>query len=1379
MFRLLINLFALLVGLQTTIAQTITVANLSGTVCRGGSGSISYTTTGTFISGNQFTAQLSDSSGNFSATPSNIGNLSSTSSGSISINISGSISYSTLYKIRVVSTNPVTTSNTINVNLENTNSGSWVAKTVLDTTGREYAVAFNVGKNGYFGLGRLPNTNTFFRDMWQYNAERDVWTQMANYPEANPNLPVGFSIGSKGYVGVAGSSLTFYEFDPTSNAWRSRANFIGTSRSNPVAFSVGGKGYVGTGRANSSGAYLNDFYEYNSVTNTWQTVASFPGSARNFATAFTINNLGYVGLGFTGTTRERNFFSYNPSTNSWSAIAAFPGVGRQQASGFSIGSRGYAGLGFGASFLSDMYEYNPSTNSWSAAISSFATASRRNAAAFSVGNKGYIMTGASGTTSPLQKRADLWEYSSGSNKIDIPSLSSSVCAGNTFNVTFVSGCTSFNIGNVFTAELSDSLGDFSAPITIGSISGTTSGIISVTIPSLTTPAQRYQIRIKASSPETYSSGSIIAINQPLLITRTSANGTDQQSSCVNTAITPITYSVSGTATLSSSGLPSSVSANLSSGTLTISGTPTQAGVFIYVMRLTGGCNTDSVTGTLTINSNTSIVTQPLTSSRQFCISSTADRLFVAASGIGLTYQWFSSVTASNAAGTLLSGSTDSFYTPSTSSIGQLYYYCQISGTCGSPVKTNVSGLHTIRNNGSWIGNTSADWSNAANWCGGLPASSNDVVIPAGTQNSPSVSSTSANCNNLIIQSGATLTLAASQVLTVSGSIANSGTIQAAEGTLELNGTSEQTISGSLFANKTLGGLKISNPNGVVLDGTNDTLKIKNTLSFGESNCVLTTNGNLTLLSDSLQTASVADMTSDGNNTGTYSGNRIVGNVVVERYVPRHPKAWQLLAVPAVGRTIKQNWQESASAGTNPRPGYGTLIHSNLTNTSLGFDGVTRTPSCLTYRASNNTWAGIASTNLAIINPRGYYIMVRGDRSVTEFDQTTTSTKLRITGQLYQPVDNPPPTVAVTSGKLETVGNPYASALDMTKFQRVRLQDVYYIFDPNLTSGSGSSAFGGYRTLTRVGSGYIATPAETSGNSYYRNTNTNVQIQSGQAFFVVSDNTGAGSITIDESCKSTGSALVTKTPTSAPRLSINLYKKQKEKNLIDGVLLRLDAASKSLVSLTRAPKLFLGMQESLSILDRNQELSILQRSTPVGGEELVLKLNELTAGIHELELLFSDYADERMQVVLEDRLTHKIIPIEQQGIISYPFVVSVENKNSITNRFVVRFVLHEKSAPTIQAPIKNISTSSIPTWKINNNPVEGNSWNYSWQTMSTGHYRLEIFSTSGQLMHKQNIQLSTETGSGTLRLNASIPSGIYRVSLTDFQGKQITQTIRLQ
>jgi hypothetical protein len=87
------------------------------------------------------------------------------------------------------------------------------------------------------------------------------------------------------------------------------------------------------------------------------------------------------------------------------------------------------------------------------------------------------------------------------------------------------------------------------------------------------------------------------------ITLTSAPGTDNQIVCVNTAITPITYSTTGATGASFSGLPAGVTGTFSGGYITISGTPTVTGTFNYTVTLTGtgGCGSvTTATGTIIV-----------------------------------------------------------------------------------------------------------------------------------------------------------------------------------------------------------------------------------------------------------------------------------------------------------------------------------------------------------------------------------------------------------------------------------------------------------------------------------------------------------------------------------------------------------------------------------------------------------------------------------------------------------------------------------------------------------------------------------------------------------------------------------------------------------
>jgi hypothetical protein len=81
---------------------------------------------------------------------------------------------------------------------------------------------------------------------------------------------------------------------------------------------------------------------------------------------------------------------------------------------------------------------------------------------------------------------------------------------------------------------------------------------------------------------------------------------------------------------------------------------------------------------------------------------------------------------------------------------------------------------------TWDGSTSTDWNVASNWSSNaVPTATDNVVIPSVPSNQPYVTlapGAPAECANLTVESGATLTVNAGKALTTSGATANAGTI---------------------------------------------------------------------------------------------------------------------------------------------------------------------------------------------------------------------------------------------------------------------------------------------------------------------------------------------------------------------------------------------------------------------------------------------------------------------------------------------------------------------------------------------------------------------------------------------------------------------------
>ena len=80
-----------------------------------------------------------------------------------------------------------------------------------------------------------------------------------------------------------------------------------------------------------------------------------------------------------------------------------------------------------------------------------------------------------------------------------------------------------------------------------------------------------------------------------------------------------------------------------------------------------------------------------------CINGTFDAITVAAIGTNITYQWFSNTTASNSGGISLgtnNGAQTNSYTPQTATLGTMYYYCVVTGDCGTATSA-VSGAFIV------------------------------------------------------------------------------------------------------------------------------------------------------------------------------------------------------------------------------------------------------------------------------------------------------------------------------------------------------------------------------------------------------------------------------------------------------------------------------------------------------------------------------------------------------------------------------------------------------------------------------------------------------------------------------------------------------------
>lgn len=77
----------------------------------------------------------------------------------------------------------------------------------------------------------------------------------------------------------------------------------------------------------------------------------------------------------------------------------------------------------------------------------------------------------------------------------------------------------------------------------------------------------------------------------------------------------------------------------------------------------------------------------------------------------------------------------------------------------------------------WNGSNGTDWNDGLNWSNGIPGSTSKVLVPLCSTNQPVVSASgTANCNSLLIETGASLTVEPTAQMTVTTSLTNNGTL---------------------------------------------------------------------------------------------------------------------------------------------------------------------------------------------------------------------------------------------------------------------------------------------------------------------------------------------------------------------------------------------------------------------------------------------------------------------------------------------------------------------------------------------------------------------------------------------------------------------------
>ena len=485
-----------------------------------------------------------------------------------------------------------------------------------------------------------------------------------------------------------------------------------------------------------------------------------------------------------------------------------------------------------------------------------------------------------------------------------------------------------------------------------------------------------------------------------------------------------------------------------------------------------------------------------------------------------------------------------------------------------------------------------------------------------------------------------------------------------------------------------------------------------------------------------------------------------GRFVVERYVPTgvsHSKTWQLLAVPTNdGQTINQAWQDTAtSANQNRYSGYGTQL-TGTGGWANGYDLTSNFPSLKTYDPSTDTWVGVANTSLPMFNQKGYMVFVRGDRSVTGYQQASNVTNLRTRGKLFTSA-NAPSITAVTADKYETVGNPYASAIDFANVTKTGGVDgSFWVWDPNLNT------FGGYTNYT-----------STNGYAGYK-------IQSGQAFFVHATTSG-GNVSFNESAKVAGSTLFTKATTydkTRQFIYMRLFiDTTANKRLADMSMVAFDNSFSNNFDGLDAQKIT-NPGENLGITLGDKILSSEARFKAQQNDTIHLSSKNMKTVSYQLAFKTENFIG-NLVPILVDRYTGAQMPLNLTDSTYYNFSVTTDVKTSSSDRFYIVFTRKKSVLENIEVD-NSVSKNSESTGldekiKIVPNPVVNGKLRIAYNNLQEGNYSLKLSTLNGQQVALKNFQINSNQGVQEIKIS-DLSKGVYNLEIKGFDGQITTKQV---
>lgn len=181
-----------------------------------------------------------------------------------------------------------------------------------------HLTAVTIGGKAYVGFGGTNFSGS--KSFYEYDPATDAWTFIGDsYPGPERSGSVSFVLDNKLYMGLGADAdmqplKDFYSYDPATGTWTRLADFAGEGKYKAVGFSFGSKGYVGTGMEIVSGKVRrsSDMWTYDPVADAWTKTHNYGSSPRYGMTAFVIGEDAYLGLGQSAAGGHNDFWIFRP-----------------------------------------------------------------------------------------------------------------------------------------------------------------------------------------------------------------------------------------------------------------------------------------------------------------------------------------------------------------------------------------------------------------------------------------------------------------------------------------------------------------------------------------------------------------------------------------------------------------------------------------------------------------------------------------------------------------------------------------------------------------------------------------------------------------------------------------------------------------------------------------------------------------------------------------------------------------------------------------------------------------------------------------------------------------------------------------------------------